>query len=257
MCSQQQWVGEERIYYKEIDSTNLEARRLARKGAAHGTLVVAEKQLAGKGRRGRQWESPEGVNIYFSILVRPTFLVDKASMLTMLIAHSVAKSIESITQLKLQIKWPNDILLQGKKVCGILTELSENPIDDFYVIIGVGINVGPQEFSKELEEKATYLEAHLNTTISKEVLLDKIMKKFQIDYEGFVKQGDLSAVLQSYHELLVNKDAKVRILDPKGEYNAVARRMLPTGELEVELLDGSIEYIYAGEVSVRGEFGYI
>ena len=109
------------IYYKQLDSTNTEIARLGAEGAAHGTIVVADTQTAGKGRRGRQWESPAGENIYMSILLRPNCVSNKAPMLTLVMAYSVAQVLRECGFDDVQIKWPNDLVLSGKKVCGILT----------------------------------------------------------------------------------------------------------------------------------------
>lgn len=118
------WAGGEIYYYEETGSTNIDAKRLGEEGAAHGTIVVADKQNAGRGRRGRAWQSPAGKDIYFTILLRPSFEPDKASGLTLVMALSVAQAVERKCNLKAGIKWPNDVVLNGKKICGILTEMN-------------------------------------------------------------------------------------------------------------------------------------
>ena len=134
------------VCYEEIDSTNTQVKRIAKEGAEQGLVVTADKQSAGKGRRGRVWESPEGTNLYFSILLRPVLEPNKAPMLTLVMAYSVAKVIGSQEGLPVEIKWPNDLVLEKKKICGILTEmgLSGSRIAD--VVIGVGINVNTTDF---------------------------------------------------------------------------------------------------------------
>lgn len=250
--------------FETIDSTNLEAKRLAAKGASDGTVVTARAQTAGRGRRGRTWESPADANLYFTLLLRPQFAPDKASMLTIVMALAVAKGINLP---RLGIKWPNDIWVDGRKVCGILTELTlahtaqssantaTNAGANAYasidnVIIGVGVNVERQEFPEELKATAAAL-GEFGTTPTKQALLGAILRQFDALYAQFCAAGDLTPFLEEYRALSVNLGQCVRILDPKGEYEAVARDVAPTGELIVELPDGATKRIYAGEVSLR------
>ena len=127
------------VYAPEIDSTNNEVRRMAEQGAPEGTLVVAENQTAGKGRRGRRWDSPKGSGIWYSFLLRPEFAPEHASMLTLLAAMAVQNSVKEVTGLDGLIKWPNDIVVNGKKVCGILTEMSTEEDAIRYVVVGIGM----------------------------------------------------------------------------------------------------------------------
>ena len=135
------WVGEEIHYFDSTDSTNTRAKRLAEDGAVHGTLVVADEQTGGRGRRGRVWESQKGVSIYMSLVLKPEIEPNHASMLTLITAMAVAGGIEKTTGLECKIKWPNDIVIHGKKVCGILTEMSTQMDYINYIVIGIGINV--------------------------------------------------------------------------------------------------------------------
>lgn len=251
------WAGSCVKFYDTTDSTNLQAKQEAEAGAAHGTLIVADMQTAGKGRRGRSWDSPAGSNIYFTLLLKPLFSPEKASMVTLVMATAIARAIGLETGLKTGIKWPNDIVLDGKKMCGILTEMSVQSGAIDYVIIGAGINVGEQEFAPELAEKAAYLNAFSENRIDRSSLVARIMECFEEDYAKFEDRGDLSGLLEEYHGLLVNKDTQVCVLDPKGDYCGIARGITPEGELLVELPDGEVRCVYAGEVSVRGIYGYV
>lgn len=176
------------IQLGEIDSTNTEVRRQSLQQAAEGLIVTAEKQTAGKGRRGRNWESPEGANLYFSMLLRPKVLIDKTPMLTLIMALSVAKSVEKFCGLNPAIKWPNDLVLSGKKICGILTEMHmlDGQIED--VIVGTGINVNQELFSSELEDTATSLSLECNRKLDKKKLLDAALDEFETLYETFLKE---------------------------------------------------------------------
>lgn len=250
------WIGRSLYYYDAIDSTNLQAKRLAEEGAPNGTVVVADQQSAGRGRRGRTWASPAGANLYFTVLLRPKIAPDKASMLTLVMALAVAEGIRSIAIPG--IKWPNDIVIDGRKVCGILTEMSlsaeQGSID--HLVIGVGVNVAKQEFPKELQGYAVALE-EFTCKVNRSELLNAILEQFEGYYEQFCTQADLSSLKNSYDALLVNYGRQVRVLDPKGEYDGIARGIRPTGELIVELPDGETRDVYAGEVSVRGIYGYV
>ncbi len=259
---QTKWAGSKISFYEQIDSTNAQAKVEAREGAQNGTLIIADMQTDGKGRRGRTWESPAGANIYFTLLIRPNFAPDKASMLTLVMALAVAKGLEQAFA-KLpnapspMIKWPNDIVLNGKKVCGILTEMSMKQTQIDYVIIGVGINVNKQKFPIEIVDKATSLEAECGQCFLRTNLIASIIEAFEAYYEVFEQRGNLADLCEQYHQILVNKDREVCVLDPKGEYRGIATGITDMGELCVELPDGSQTKVYAGEVSVRGIYGYV
>lgn len=251
------WVGKPVCFYSSIGSTNIQAKMDAEGGAASGTLIVADMQTAGRGRRGRAWDSPAGTNIYFTLILKPDFTPDKASMLTLVMALAVARGIEKTGLLSAGIKWPNDIVVNGKKVCGILTEMSVERDYIQYVVIGTGINVYRQEFAPELVDKATSLEEECGQRISRSALIADIMEAFEEYYAVFEKHGSLAGLRETYDRMLVNRDREVCVLDPRGEYRGIAKGITDTGELEVELPDGSISRIYAGEVSVRGIYGYV
>ena len=245
------------IYYEQLDSTNTQIERLAKEGAPHGTVVVAKSQTAGKGRRGRTWESSGDENVYMSFLLRPQIDPQKAPMLTIVMAYSVAKAIEKQGYVDLQIKWPNDLILSGKKVCGILTEmhLAQTTID--YVVIGVGVNVNTTAFSEELCGKATSLYLESNRKTECKLLIEDIVELFEENYHRFTKAGDLSFLREEYNAMLVNRGRTVKVLEPSSEYTAHALGMNEFGELIVRKEDGSEQVVFAGEVSVRGIYGYV
>ena len=252
-----EWAGRHTVYYDETDSTNNRAKDAGEKGAEHGTLFVADRQIAGKGRRGRAWESPAGSSIYMTILLYPRISPMKAPQLTLLMAIAVAEGIRQVTGLDTGIKWPNDIVVDGKKVCGILTEMSMERAYIHHIVIGVGINVRRQEFPEEIRDRAAAIEEQCGFRISRSQLIADIMEAFEEDYEIFLQTHDLKGLRDSYAKLLVNRDREVCVLDPKGEFRGTARGINDQGELLVERQDGSIEEVYAGEVSVRGVYGYV
>ncbi len=277
------------FYYESIDSTNSKARELALGGAAHGTIVVAEQQTSGRGRAGKVWSSPYGKNLYFTLILRPEFSLDKASMLTILMADAVYSGIlqelersrqagskrdleehagtnrnllnsdKAEGQLMSGIKWPNDIVLNGKKICGILTELFLKADDcgNDYIVIGVGVNVKNQDFSEDIKYKASSIQQETNQCLSRKTLLQSIMQNFWKRYDCFLKTTSLEFLREDYNTRLVNCNRQVNILDPKGNYQGIALGICDTGELIVELPDGSQTLVNAGEVSVRGLYGYV
>ena len=251
------WVGCEILYFDSIDSTNTKAQELAEKGYPSGTLVVADKQIAGKGRRGRNWESPSGCGIFMTLMLKPDINPNNASMLTLVSALAVAKALADITGKDAKIKWPNDIIINGKKLVGILTEMSTQIDYINHVTIGVGINVNLTEFPEEIRETATSLRLECGHVVKRAPLIAAVMKRFEQNYTVFLEHGDLSGLKERYSELLVNKDREVRILGAKEQYNAYALGINQTGELIVRKEDGTEEAVYAGEVSVRGVYGYV
>ena len=251
------WAGQKLFVYEETDSTNLQAKRLSEKGMPHGTLTVADRQSAGRGRCGRGWDSPQGCNIYMSLLLRPDFAPDKASMLTLVMAYSVQKAIQSCTGLESQIKWPNDIVLNGKKIVGILTEMDAEMNRISNVIIGVGINVNVEAFPEEIADRATSLQIEAGAEIQRNLLVAEVMKQFERDYESFLETKDLSWMREAYNDRLVNRGKEVMVHGEKEPYRALALGINDAGELCVRLNDGREETIYAGEVSVRGVYGYV
>lgn len=251
------WAGRELYYYESTGSTNLDAKRLLEEGAPEGVLVVGGEQKQGRGRRGRSWQSPPGTNIYMTLGLRPEFQPDLAPMVTLLDAMAVAEAVEETCGLKTQIKWPNDVVIGGKKICGILTEMSAETGYIHYVVIGTGINVNIKEFPEDIRETATSLCIEKGETVLRAPIIAKTMEHFEDYYEKFAQTMDLSLLMEKYNARLVNRDASVKVLDPQNEFEGTARGIDEKGRLLVEKKDGSMETVYAGEVSVRGVYGYV
>lgn len=258
------WLGHNVRYFDEIDSTNAEAKRIAEEADAadwHGMVVVADKQTAGRGRRGRLWNSPGGEGLFFSILLKPEIDLGNASMLTLVKGMATAKGIAEVTGLNPQIKWPNDIVIDGRKIVGILTEMSAQIDYVNHIVVGTGINVNQTEFPAEIAGTATSLKLELqkagkNLSISRAQLLDAVLVHFEHYYEIYLKTQDLSALADEYHSMLANCGKKVRVLDPLGEYEGVALGINDRGELLVDR-GSEITRVSSGEVSVRGIYGYV
>ena len=251
------WVGSTVVYYDEIDSTNNRAKEAGDNKAPHGTLFVADMQVAGKGRRGRVWQSPAGSSIYMTILLYPEISPLKAPQLTLVMAIAVAEGIKEVTGLDTKIKWPNDIVVNGRKICGILTEMSTEIDYINHVVIGAGINVNQDDFPEDIRKTASSLKMEFGKQVKRSELIAAIMKSFEKDYEIFVKTEDLSGLQELYNSMLVNLDRDVKVLEPGNEYEAHALGINKTGELIVRTAEGEEKEIYAGEVSVRGVYGYV
>lgn len=251
------WAGKNLYYHKQTGSTNIDAKKLAEEGAVHGTLVVADMQNAGRGRRGRSWQAPAGNNIYMSIALKPEFPPDRASALTLVMALSVAEAMQAVCDGEYRIKWPNDIVLNGKKLCGILTEMSAETDYIHYVVIGVGINVNQTEFPQELQETATSVFKETGKVISRAGLIERILMEFEKNYDHYLETLNLAGLMERYNALLINRGREVKVLDPKGEYTGIAEGITESGELRVKKSDGEVVLVYAGEVSVRGLYGYV
>ncbi len=252
------------IYRKEPGSTNTDIMELSDAGSPEGTLVIAEKQTKGKGRRGRTWISPPEGNLYMSLLLRPDFPTASAPMLTLLAAMAVRDGMAAVTgeEELFRIKWPNDIVAvcrDGKvrKVCGILTEmrLEEREIRD--VVVGIGINVGQKEFAPEIAETAASLLLVLGRPVPRAELAAASMRRFEQLYDVFRESGSFVPLRPEYEEALINRGRKVRVLDPAGVYEGTAEGIDDTGALLVRTEDGKMTAVSAGEVSVRGVEGYV
>lgn len=251
------WVAKGVLYFDTIDSTNTKAQELAEKGYPSGTLVVADKQESGKGRRGRSWVSPSGTGIFMTLMIKPDINPNNASMLTLVAALAVAKAITSVTGEEALIKWPNDIVVNGKKVCGILTEMNAQFDYINHIVVGIGINVHNESFPEEISQMASSLLIEAGgKRFHRAQIIAETMSYFEQYYDIFLKTQDLSALVREYDELLVNRNKSVRVLDPKEPFDGKAMGITPKGELIVDTWE-SRKLVSSGEVSVRGIYGYV
>lgn len=249
------WPEAGAYVYEEIDSTNLEVIRRGKEGAPEGTLIAAEKQSAGRGRRGRTWISPYGVAMYMSVLLRPTLPVNAAHILTPVSAFAICEVLQK-EGIEAQIKWPNDVVIHGKKVCGILCELTITAPREYFLVTGIGININNREFAPEAGVNGTSLYLETGREYDRETIAEAVMEAYRRYYERVNAAGSLEPIREAFEARLVNRDKTVRVLDPAGEWTGTARGISPMGELLVETADGSLKAVSAGEVSVRGVYGY-
>ncbi len=257
-----QWIGRPILYFSSTDSTNLAAKRLGEDGEKEGALVIADEQTAGRGRSGRRWETPAGANIAMTLLLRPKIAADRISMITLVMGMAVAQAVRSLYDLPAMIKWPNDIVIGSRKLCGILTEMSAELTGSGsaqpkvnYIVIGTGINANQREFPEELREKATSLIMELGHPVDRAKLIAQVMQLFEEYYSLFAGTQDMTPLRDSYNAMLVNTGREIRVLEPGKEYEGTAEGINDRGELMVRLPDGQLRAVYAGEVSVRGIYG--
>lgn len=251
-----EWAGKNISYYERIDSTNSEAGRLAQNGAASGTLVLSEEQERGKGRRGRSWVTPRGSAVAMSLILRPDICPSHASMLTLVMGMAVASAIRERCGVEAMIKWPNDVVANGKKICGILTEMSSEIDYIRYIVIGTGINTHVEHFPEELKNTAVSLHELTGKAPDRAALIASCLKYFERYYGIFLETQDFSGLLQAYNGMLAGIGEGVRVLEPSGGYTGISGGINEKGELLVKRENGAVERVYAGEVSVRGIYGY-
>lgn len=245
-------MGQSIYFYEETDTTNNRARELAQEGAPEGTLVVAEKQTAGRGRRGKVWESPLGTGIWMSLVLRPQIMPAEASVLTLLCGLATAEAIKAETGLSAGIKWPNDILINGKKAVGILTEMDCEMSEVHFVIPGIGINVNTASFPPEIADIATSLYLECGKTVSRRRLVHKVLERLEEHYETFLRTGSFTAMLEDYRKHCITLGKEVHVLG-REPFFAEALDITPEGELLVRRADnGKEEVVFSGEVSIRG-----
>lgn len=232
------------LYYPSVDSTNNECKRLLAQGKQGAFLVVSDQQTAGRGRQGKTFVSPAKTGIYFSLVIRPNTSFKNAVTATTAASVAVCWAVEKLTDKKPRIKWVNDVFLDGKKICGILTEAITNFEDGTVdsVIVGIGINLKEGAFPEELKDIVGVLDADINKNLLVATVIDKLVE---------INTGDYKAFIDYYrtHSLVIGE--KIRIIRSDGEVHAVALAIDEQGGLEVELENGERTVLRSGEISIR------
>lgn len=280
-------------YFEEIDSTNLEAKREGEAGAPEFTVISAGTQTAGRGRSGHTWISPKKISVATSILLYPDGIsMEHLPRLTIIAGVAVAEAVEELYPLHTQIKWPNDVLIDSKKICGILTEMEAENGHAKQVVCGIGVNVHQkkEDFAPEIRDMATSLDIELEKQIdandtagmqkakssnfdqrsipldfekkwqqaSRKAITEAIWQHFLKHYEIFrANGGSLEGILESYNSRLANKNKRVRVVHQVHDFEGMALEMDPDGRLLIRRDDGSITAVDSGEVHVRGLYGYV
>lgn len=250
------WLGHSLRYEETTASTNALCKELARKGAQEGLVCIAEEQTGGKGRLSRGWYSPKGKGLWFSLLLTPPFLPQEASKCTLLAAVAVVKAVNSYEGVKASIKWPNDILLNGKKLVGILTEMSAEFGHINYIVVGIGLNVAvkSEDIPEGYKASAISLQDAAKEKINRAELLNRVLINFEELYEIVKKEG-FEPILALWKEYAFTLGQEVKVIAPNETYEGKAIDIDSEGLLIVEKKDGTKVKVLAGDVSIRGISG--
>lgn len=245
-------IGRQLVCLPETASTNADAFRLAEEGAEEGTVVIADAQSGGKGRRGRVWESPAGVNLYCSVVLRPAIMPHEAPQLTFLSAVAVARAIEGTTALKPEIKWPNDVLIQGRKVAGLLNEMSAETDGINFVILGIGVNLNmtSAQFPREVRTPATSLLLEHGRPVNRVQFAVAMLAELDRLYADFLRHG-FGPVREEWQQRCNANGREVVVSDGgvdtvRGMFHGIDG----DGALLVRFPDGMVERILSGDVRV-------
>lgn len=236
-------------YYETCDSTQPIAHDLAQNGAADGVIVVSEEQVMGNGRMARPWSSKAFKGIWMSVITKPQLTPQQAPQMTLVAAVAIVRAIEEVTELVPQIKWPNDLLLNGKKVSGILTELQADPDLVKAIILGIGINVNQEvaEFPAELASIATSLKIEKGESVNRAKLIAAVLKYLERYVDLYVESGfaPIKLLWESYSNTI---GKQVRAVMVQETVEGMAIGITDEGMLELQLADGSIRGIYSGDI---------
>jgi len=245
-------MGSKLLRYESLSSTNDLAREMAEAGAEEGLAIIAEAQTAGRGRMGREWRSPRGEGLYLSLVLRPDLDPRSSSIITLCAAVAVAETLSFDLGLPADIKWPNDVLVRGRKICGILAESSIESDRLQHVILGVGINLSQAEFPEDIRQAATSIFIESGKTLACDDLLPLLFERLDHWYRTAVSTP--ARVISRCEELSSSaRSCRVRISTAEGEVEAVTRGIAPSGALVIETPTGATHEVFSGEVTLRRE----
>ena len=240
-------------YEHTLTSTNLVLKDMARQGAPHGSLCLCECQTAGRGRMDRTWSSPEGQGVWLSVLLRPQMPAENAPLITFCCALAMAKAVRRCTSLDARIKWPNDLVLRGKKLCGILLEMGFDA-QGYYVVAGTGLNVRRGAYPPELAERATSIEEWADVP-DRGAIVAAYLAALEEALSAVEAQG-FAGIAKDFRRECITLGSPVHVLGTDCTFTGVAEDVDDTGALLVRTEDG-LRRVLAGDVSVRGVMGYV
>ncbi len=248
---QTRWLGQQIIYLRSTTSTNDVAKDAAVADGPEGLVVLAEQQTAGRGRRGRPWLAPPGSSILMSVLLRPPFPPPKLFSLTMLAGSAAVAGVERLTGLRCDLKWPNDIMVDNRKLGGILTEASLGADDIDFAVVGLGLNVNVDLADEpSLEATATSLSRELGREVSRALLIRDILKEIETRYEA-ARRGDLQVIFEEWRARLATLGTEVVVTDGLWSEAGLAYDVDLDGTLLLRRHDGRLLRVIAGDVSLR------
>jgi BirA family biotin operon repressor/biotin-[acetyl-CoA-carboxylase] ligase len=241
--------GKHIFHFFKVDSTNRVAFDLGHNGEPEGSIVLAEEQTAGRGRAGHSWHSQRGTGIYVTLLLRPKLAPVQAPLLTMMAGLSAQRAIQAQTGLTVDLKWPNDLMIGGKKVGGILTEMHAEPSQVRFVIVGIGLNVNQEKFPEELKHIATSLRAETGREQSRLGLLARLLREFESDYNRFLNEGAAQVIERFTAVSSYAHGKRVQVTNGKDIFCGVTAGLGPHGLLQVQRDDGVTVAVIAGDVA--------
>ncbi len=247
-------IGREVCYRPSIDSTNVLAVEMARNGAAEGTVIVADTQSRGRGRLGRSWVSPPGCNLYFSVVLRPSMVPAAIPQITLMTAVSLCGVLSEAAALPIRIKWPNDLWVGGRKVAGILTEMSSEMDRIRHVVVGIGVNVNVagDGLPEDLQRTATSLTLETGTHWQRVSLFRGLLQALDRDYASFCQAG-FAPFRSRFIERSMTLGRRIRVQMPEGETGGLALDITEQGALRIRRDDGSVVDVLSGDVTVLPE----
>ena len=240
-------------YEHTLTSTNLVLKDMAKQGAPHGSLCLCEKQTAGRGRMDRQWSSPEGQGVWLSVLLRPKMPAENAPVITFCCALAMTEAVRSVTGLDAQIKWPNDLVLHGRKLCGILLEMVFDG-QGYAVVAGTGLNVREGAYPPELAERATSI-AEWADVPDRGAVVAAYLDALEEAVSALEERG-YAGIAADFRRECITLGSQVHVLGTDAQFTGVAEDIDDTGALLVRV-DGELRRVLAGDVSVRGVMGYV
>jgi len=251
-------IGRDVVYFDSTSSTNDRAKEIAASGAREGTVVAAGRQTEGRGRFGKKWLSDSDGGIYASVILRPEAPAADIARITLIAGLAVCAAIRSITLADAGIKWPNDIVINGRKVCGILAEMSAEAEHIDYLVVGIGINVNDESFADEISDRATSLHIETGERISRKTILHGVLANLEKYYLRYLNDPDgAKSVLEEYRKYCVTIDSNISAEWHGGRIEGKACDISDTGGLVIQTSGGEMITVYSGEVSVRGVLGYV
>jgi len=239
-------IGKKILFFEEVDSTNNKAKQIAL-GENEGTVVISEMQTSGRGRRGREWYSPKG-GVYVSFVLKPNVSPEKASQLTLVSSLALVKTLNSMdNNLNAKIKWPNDILISGKKISGILTELSADVEKINYIVVGVGINLNTEKGI--LPENGTSLKIEMKEEVSIKLFLKSFLEHYDSIYQEYIN-GKIDLIIERWKNNSDTLGKKVKIIGINETFEGLAKDIDENGALILQTKEKEIK-VYSGDVSLR------
>ena len=246
------WLGQAVHYEPVVESTQFIAHELAKNGAKHGTIVLADEQTKGKGRLGRTWFSANGTGIWMSMILRPSFGFQLAPLVTLFTSVMLTEALKNLYQIPFSIKWPNDIYFQGKKVSGILTEIHGEQDRLHYLIIGIGINTHKASYPEEIKDKAISIEELSEQTPKRSTLIKEFLRLFEKNYDTFISEG-FQPFYETYNERMMGKGQKIEAQHSGTQKIGKLVGIAEDGYLLMELPDQQKLKIIAGDIHFKNK----